>query len=256
MESHKIETGQKLHLVNTVFSNHEVAEIRQDLIAKIKGLKSTANSEKTKGKQGDINNKEEKTKKVEDRNRYIFDTAERYNAWIESDEDVRMSLFNDGHVAFQLPNVRDGIVVIEQLWKTKTVEENGIKEKQLIDNYGANGYVLTIEEYEKYKDRFITEDNRIKRSELINLVQELPNLEQKGILRELIHTKNKYTRDVQTLLGMPKNLASARTERQKEKALNTLDESAEYTPKEKEKIKKIHIMWEQVRESRDHYREQ
>ncbi len=167
-----------------------------------------------------------------------------------------MSLFNDGHVAFQLPNVRDGIVVIEQLWKTKTVEENGIKEKQLIDNYGANGYVLTIEEYEKYKDRFITEDNRIKRSELINLVQELPNLEQKGILRELIHTKNKYTRDVQTLLGMPKNLASARTERQKEKALNTLDESAEYTPKEKEKIKKIHIMWEQVRESRDHYREQ
>ncbi len=256
MESHKIETGQKLHLVNTVFSNHEVAEIRQDLIAKIKGLKSTANSEKTKGKQGDINNKEEKTKKVEDRNRYIFDTAERYNAWIESDEDVRMSLFNDGHVAFQLPNVRDGIVVIEQLWKTKTVEENGIKEKQLIDNYGANGYVLTIEEYEKYKDRFITEDNRIKRSELINLVQELPNLEQKGILRELIHTKNKYTRDVQTLLGMPKNLASARTERQKEKALNTLDESTEYTPKEKEKIKKIHIMWEQVRESRDHYREQ
>ena len=68
-KSPKIETGQKLHLVNTVFSNHEVAEIRQDLMAKIKGLKSTANSEKTKGKQKDIDKKEENTNKSNDRNR-------------------------------------------------------------------------------------------------------------------------------------------------------------------------------------------
>ena len=256
MEAPDIEVGQKLHLVNTVFSSHEVAEIRQDLMARIKGLKNTASSEKTKGKQKSADKKEENTNKSNDRNRYIFDTAERYNAWIESDEDVRMSLFDDGHVAFQLPNVKDGIVVIEELWKTKTVEEDGIKEKQLIDKYGANGYVLTIEEYEKYKDRFITTDNRIKRSKLIELVQELPSLEEEGILRELLHTKNKYTRDVQTLLGIPKSLAGARTEGQKEKALKTLDESTEYTPEEKERIRKIHTMWEQVRESRDHYREQ
>ena len=256
MEAPDIGMGQKLHLVNTVFSSHEVAKIRQDLMARIKGLKNTASSEKTKGKQKSADKKEENTNKSNDRNRYIFDTAERYNAWIESDEDVRMSLFDDGHVAFQLPNVRDGIVVIEQLWKTKTVEENGIKEKQLIDKYGANGYVFTIEEYEKYKDKFITEDNRIKRSELINLVQELPNLEEKGVLRELIHTKNKYTRDVQTLLGIPKELASARTETKREKALNTLDESTEYTLQEKERIRKIHTMWEQVRKSRDYYKEQ
>ena len=256
MEAPDIEMGQKLHLVNTVFSSHEVAKIRQDLMAKIKGLKNTVSSEKTKRKQKNADKKEENTKQSSHKNQYIFDTAERYNAWIESDEDVIMSLFDDGHVAFQLPNVRDGIVVIEQLWKTKTVEESGIKEKQLIDNYGANGYVLTIEEYEKYKDRFITEDNRIKRSELINLVQELPNLEEKGVLRELIHTKNKYTRDVQTLLGIPKELASARTETKKEKALKTLNESTEYTPDEKERIRKIHTMWEQVRKSRDYYKEQ
>lgn len=256
MEAPDIEVGQKLHLVNTVFSSHEVANIRQDLMARIKGLKNTASSEKTKRKQKNTDNKEENTIKSTDRNRYIFDTAERYNAWIESDEDVKMSLFDDGHVAFQLPNVRDGIVVIEQLWKTKTVEENGIKEKQLIDKYGANGYVFTIEEYEKYKDRFITKDNRIKRSQLTELMQELPNLEEKGILRELLHTKNKYTRDVQTLLGIPKRLAGARTDIQKEKALKTLDESTEYTPEEKERIRKIHIMWEQVRKSRDYYKEQ
>ena len=155
-----------------------------------------------------------------------------------------------------MPNVRGGIVVIEELWTTKTVEENGIKEKQLIDKYGANGYVFTIEEYEKYKDRFITKDNRIKRSQLTELMQELPNLEEKGILRELLHTKNKYTRDVQTLLGIPKRLAGARTDIQKEKALKTLDESTEYTPEEKERIRKIHTMWEQVRKSRDYYKEQ
>lgn len=256
MEAPDIEVGQKLHLVNTVFSSHEVANIRQDLMARIKGLKNTASSEKTKGKQKNADKKEENTNKSNDRNRYIFDTAERYNAWIESDEDVRMSLFDDGHVAFQLPNVRDGIVVIEQLWKTKTVEENGIKEKQLIDKYGANGYVFTLEEYEAYKDRFITEDNRIKRSELINLVQELPNLEGKGVLRELLHTKNKYTKDVQILLGIPRNLAGARTDIQEEKALKTLEESKEYTVEEKERIRKIHTTWEQVRKSRDYYREQ
>ena len=255
MESPKIKIGQKLHLVNTVFSSHEVAKIRQDLMARIKGLKSTANSEKTKGKQKNADKKEENTNKSNNRNRYIFDTAERYNAWIESDEDVIMSLFDDGHVAFQLPNVRDGIVVIEELWKTKTVEEDGIKEKQLIDKYGANGYVFTIEEYEKYKDRFITTDNRIKRSQLTELMQELPSLEEEGILRELLHTKNKYTRDVQTLLGIPNFLAGARTEGQKEKALKTLDESTEYTPEEKARIRKIHTMWEQVRASRDQYRE-
>ena len=118
------------------------------------------------------------------------------------------------------------------------MKENGIKEKQLIDKYGANGYVFTIEEYEKYKDRFITKDNRIKRSQLTELMQELPNLEEKGILRELLHTKNKYTRDVQTLLGIPKRLAGARTDIQKEKALKTLDEEYRIYSRGKGKNKK------------------
>ena len=52
----------------------------------------------------------------------------------------------------------------------------------MADKYGAKGYVLTRDEYETYKDRFISENNRLDRSQLIDLIGELPNLEENGIL--------------------------------------------------------------------------
>ena len=90
---------------------------------------------------------------------------------------------------------------------------------------------------------------------MIELIRELPNLEDRGIGRELRHTKHQYTKNVQKLLGIPEDLAKARTETQRQKALKKLEDSEEYTAEEKDKIRNTHMMWEEVRKSRELYEE-
>lgn len=257
MKAKDMELEQKINLVNIVFSTPEDVKIREDLFENITELETTVNGNSSNKKQKtneigveETENDETKAAGVP-RNRYLFDTAVRYNAWIASDEDVKMTTFKDGHLAVQLPNVKDGIVVIEQFYCLKKTQ-NG--KKKMIDKYGANGYVLTKDEYETYKDRFIT-NNRLSRSELIELIRELPNLEDRGIGRELRHTKHQYTKNVQKLLGIPEDLAKARTETQRQKALKRLEDSEEYTAEEKDKIRNTHMMWEEVRKSRELYEE-
>lgn len=257
MKAKDMELEQKINLVNIVFSTPEDAKIREDLFENITELETTVNGNSSNKKQktneiGVEETENDETKATEGaRNRYLFDTAVRYNAWIASDEDVKMTTFKDGHLAVQLPNVKDGIVVIEQFYCLKKAQ-NG--KKKMTDKYGANGYVLTKDEYETYKDRFIT-NNRLSRSELIDLMRELPNLEDRGIGRELRHTKHQYTKNVQKLLGIPEDLAKARTETQRQKALKRLEDSEEYTAEEKDKIRNTHMMWEEVRKSRELYEE-
>lgn len=258
MGSRDMELEQKINLVNIVFSTPEDANIREELFENITELETTVNgnSSNKRQKANEMDTEEvvgDETKITEETgNRYLFDTAVRYNAWIVSDEDVKMTTFKDGHLAIQLPNVKDGIVVIEQFYCLKRTQ-NG--KKKMADKYGAKGYVLTRDEYETYKDRFISENNRLDRSQLIDLIGELPNLEENGIARELLHTKNQYTKDVQKLLGIPEDLAKAKTENQRQKALRRLEDSEEYTEEEKDKIRNIHMMWEEVRNSRELYEE-
>ena len=127
---------------------------------------------------------------------------------------------------------------------------------ELADKYGSRGYVLTEGEYEANQSRFITKDNRVKRSELIDIMQkELPKREEKGILRELTHSKNQQPERVQKLLGVPNYLARARGEEKRDKALQRLVDSQEYTDGEKERIMQINEAWESVRKSRGYYEE-
>ena len=85
--------------------------------------------------------------------------------------------------------------------------------------------------------------------------KELPNLEEKGILRELTHSKNQYPERVQKLLSVPNYLARARGEEKRDIALQRLVNSQEYTDEEKEKIMQISEAWESVRNSRGYYEE-
>ena len=248
-----------IHLVNIIFSNASDSEIRKELFKKVKGLATTVKSSRN------INGKlDDKEKAIDDDNdeiepsegdlRYLFDTAVRYNAWIESDKDAKLTKLKDGHVLIELPNHKGGLVILEQLYCWKRNKET--HKMELADKYGARGYVLTEGEYEANQSRFITKDNRVKRSELIDIMQkELPNLEEKGILRELTHSKNQYPERVQKLLGVPNYLARARGEEKRDIALQRLVNSQEYTDEEKEKIMQISEAWESVRNSRGYYEE-
>ena len=249
-----------IHLINIIFSNASDSEVRKELLKKVKGLSTTIKSskntdEKSKDKEKNIHgNDDGEVEPGEGEFRYLFDTAVRYNAWIESDKDAKLTKLKDGHVLIELPNHKGGLVILEQLYRWKRNKET--HKMELIDNYGARGYVLTEGEYEANQSRFITKDNRVKRSELIDIMQkELPNLEEKGILRELTHSKNQYPEKVQKLLGVPDYLARARGEEKRDKALQRVVDSQEYTEEEKEKIMQISEAWESVRNSRGYYEE-
>ena len=247
-----IKLEQKISLINIVFPNAEEAEIRNKLFESITELDNTVNSEEMQnnrsGKYEGNQNKEPR----EGWNKYLFDTAVRYNAFIESDEKVIMEIFNDGHIAAHLPDIRGGLVVIEQLYQLKKAQ-NG--KKRMEDAYGAKAFVLPEEAYKQYKNQFITQDNRVIRSELAKTVKALlPNLEEKGINGEIYHFKN-YPGKMQETLGLPIYLSKANTDEQEEEALRKLEDSKAYTEKEKAKIMKIHQAWEQVRNSRGLYEE-
>ncbi len=254
IENNDVSLEQKISLINIIFSTPEEADTRNELFEKITDLDTTIHSENSRERRHEKDrNKEDTEGKGTKTNKYIFDTAVRYNAFIEVDENVKMEIFQDGHIAAHLPNIKGGIVVIEQLYKLKR-GKNG--QKSMGDAYGNGGFVLTEEEYERYEGQFITPDNRVKRTELGKIALEsVPNLEEKGIMREIAHFKHKYPEEMQMLLGVPEFLAKARTETQREKALKLLQDSEEYTEAEKALIMKRNELWEQVRKSRGLYSE-
>ena len=247
IQSQDVKLEQKIAIINIVFPSPEDAEIREVLFGKITELDETVVPEKesthreVKQKHGDTKPQYRK---------HIFDTAVRYNSWIQSDENVKMEILNDGHIAVHLPNVKEGIVVIEQFYKLKTAK-NG--KKKMEDAWGVGGFVLPEEDYQANKDQFITKDYRVNRQQLGDVVKELaPKLEEKGISGNLYHFQN-YPEVVQKLIGIPKGLAKAKTEQEREKAIRTLEDSEQYSAEEMEKIKKVSQAWLSVRESRRIY---
>ena len=247
IQSQDVKLEQKIAIINIVFPSPKDAEIREALFGKITELDETVVPEKesthreVKQKHGDTKPKYRK---------HIFDTAVRYNSWIQSDENVKMEILNDGHIAVHLPNVKEGIVVVEQFYKLKTAK-NG--KKKMEDAWGVGGFVLPEEDYQANKDQFITKDYRVNRQQLGDIVKELaPKLEEKGISGNLYHFQN-YPEVVQKLIGIPKGLAKAKTEQEREKAIKMLGDSKQYSSEEMKKIRDTSEAWQRVRESRKAY---
>ena len=247
IQSQDVKLEQKIAIINIVFPSPEDAEIREALFGKITELDETVVPEKesthreVKQKHGDTKPQYRK---------HIFDTAVRYNSWIQSDKNVKMEILNDGHIAVHLPNVKEGIVVVEQFYKLKTAK-NG--KKKMEDAWGVGGFVLPEEDYQANKDQFITKDYRVDRQQLGNVVKELaPKLEEKGISGNLYHFQN-YPEVVQKLIGIPKTLAKAKTEQEREKAIRMLGDSKQYSSEEMKRIEKVSEAWQRVRESRKAY---
>ncbi len=245
IESPDVKLEQKIAIINIVFPSPEDAEIRDILFGKITELDETVASEKESTHRG-VRNGSTKPKY----RKHIFDTAVRYNSWIQSDENVRMEILNDGHIAVHLPNVKEGIVVIEQFYQLKKAK-NG--KRNMDDAWGVGGYVLPEEDYQANKEQFITKDYRVDRQQLGNIVKELePMLEGKGISGKLYHFQN-YPEVVQKLIGIPVDLAKAKTEEEREKAIRMLEDSKQYSTEEMERIKATSEVWKRVRESRKAY---
>lgn len=94
------------------------------------------------------------------RNQYVTDPVHRWQLFSQIDDDCVSQAYSDGTVAFTLPNVKNGTVVIEKLFKRT---KNGVK-----INYGAATYVMSQEEFLKRKSN-IEFDNKINRKVLIEM---------------------------------------------------------------------------------------
>lgn len=253
IEMNHVSLEQKISLINIIFPTPEEAEIRNSLFEKIADLDTSVHSEHRRAKKYEKNVEEEKHTPKQEVKKYIFDTAVRYNAFIESDENVKMETFRDGHIAAHLPSIKGGIVVLEQLYKLTRGQDG---KKSMGEMHGAKAFILTEEEYDRYRDEFINTENRVSRAQLAELaLRILPNLEEKGIIREISHFKNKYPKEMQILLGVPESLAKAMDEDKREKALKQLEDSEQYNAEEIEKMIKRNKAWEQVRNSRRLYTE-
>lgn len=108
------------------------------------------------------------------RNQYVTDPVYRWQLFSQMDLNCTSKAYLDGTVVFTLPNVKNGIVVIEKMYK-------GTKEGTKI-NYGSATYVMSEEEFVNYKSQ-IEQDRKINRKVLIQLMEE-------GKADKIIHSES------------------------------------------------------------------
>ncbi len=108
------------------------------------------------------------------RNKYVTDPVYRWQLFSQMDSNCVSKAYLDGTVVFTLPNVENGTVVIEKMYK-------GTKEGTKI-NHGSATYVMSEEEFVNHKSQ-IEQDRKINRKVLIQLMEE-------GKADKIIHSKS------------------------------------------------------------------
>jgi len=107
-------------------------------------------------------------------NQYVSDPVYRWRLFSQIDQECSTQVYTDGTVKFTLPNVKNGTVVIEKMFK-KTKEGNAI-------NYGSATYVMSQEEFLKNRAD-IEQNGAINRNVLIEMKEE-------GNADKVVHSAN------------------------------------------------------------------
>lgn len=94
------------------------------------------------------------------RKRYIADPVYRWKLMSTIDSYYTQDVYEDGTVIFCLPNVNNGTVIIEKMYKF-----TGDEVKM---NYGSATYIMSQEEFYNHKDSII-QNNKINRKVLIGM---------------------------------------------------------------------------------------
>lgn len=93
-------------------------------------------------------------------NRYVSDPVYRWQLFSQIDKDCDSKPFADGSVVFTLPNVGNGTVVVEKLFKST--------QKGTQINYGSATYCMNEEEYLNRKDE-VEREGKINRKALVQM---------------------------------------------------------------------------------------
>ena len=232
--SNDISNVNKINLINIVYledkekRNKMLQKLQFDTEYKKSNIKSARTISQGKSTyEEDVNDKT----KYNEKKKYVFDSAIRYNSMLLADDDAIVECFSDGHVAIHLPNINGGIVLIEQLYVI--TKSDIVKEK-----YGSATFIMSEYEYINRKSEFVTIDDKIDRLKL-------RSLEKENICQRQVHSKGKWIKEMQKILGVPEELLQ-----QKEiEKIDGLEQS--YTQDEIEKLVALHNAWIQVQNSRE-----
>ena len=148
------------------------------------------------------------------RNQYVTDPVYRWQLFSQMDSNCTSKAYLDGTVVFTLPNVKNGIVVIEKMYKA-TQEGTKI-------NYGSATYVMSEEEFLNHKSE-IEQDKKINRKVLIQLMEE-------GKADKVIHSESWGK-------GLKKNLGFSVESGYSEEKMAKIDELVERIERARELVR-------------------
>lgn len=118
-------------------------------------------------------------------NRYVSDPVYRWQLFSQMDEDCDSKPYADGTVVFALPNVGNGMRVVEKLFKST--------QKGTQINYGSATYCMTEEDYLNHKEK-IEQEGKINRKALVQMHKD-------GMATRTIHSVN-WGNELKKTLGV------------------------------------------------------
>ena len=175
LKTNKLSEEEKLTLICSTFSDDNQIEIRMDLIQYLR-FKEEKNYSKKEQQGLTIRQKAEN---LEKRKKYTMDPGARWKLMTLLDKEYSQELCSDGHIIFKLPNLENGVIIIEKMFK-KTKE--GTK-----PSYGNATYIMSEEEFINNETQIVEQtsrkEKRINREQLLKMREEEKT-------DKIIHTKS------------------------------------------------------------------
>lgn len=152
LRSSNLSNEDKLTLICSTFDSDEDLEIRMELIQCLnvdeKENKKDLNKNGTRRSSNQTENATSKN------NAYITDPCMRWKLISLLDEEYSQEVCKDGYIIFRLPNIKDGTIIIEKMFKKS---QNGV-----VPSYGNATYILSEEQFDKDKKDIVDDNNMIK----------------------------------------------------------------------------------------------
>ncbi len=207
LKSNKMSEEEKLTLIFSTFSEDNQKELRMKLMQYL-NFKEESNRPK-KDYTSSVETMQERNTNTEKRKMYVTDSGARWKLITLLDENYTQEIYNDGHIIFTLPNVDNGVVVIEKMFK-KT--KSGVK-----SSYGNATYIMSEEEFIKNKKQIADKNSKNEKTIDRNILLKLREEEKAS---KIVHSKG-WGRNIKKYFGIEEK--SVYTENQ----VNEIDKAIE-----------------------------
>ena len=172
LRSKEISDEDKLALIGSTFDDEQDFEMKMELMQYL-NLVTDENSSNGKGQK---RLKRNNNSIIDVKNAYITDPFARWQLISLLDNEYSQEVLRDGYIIFELPNVNDGTIIIEKMFKKS--------QNRVVPSYGNATYILSKKQFDKSKN-YITDETL--GGKVINL-GELAEVKESGNADRLNHS--------------------------------------------------------------------